>query len=392
MYTLMNMNDKILKFDIVGEGVNEVCKQTMLYVYLTWVDDIDTWIRNRNAAKHREHVKRILESCGINTLSGFIALTHCLSLTDTLWVKSDNEDITWGECNLYYNDFDDVMAKLSFDGNGLYGEQFSITSPELTTDGSFDKCWIRENDYTYLIKAGSTGFQNAGREPYSEVLASQVYEALGNSVKYSLSKFHGKVVSKCASFTSVEYGFKTAGEYGLQGMGIARLLEEYAKLGSEEEFRLMITGDCITINPDRHYGNFGFIIDNVLFKKICINPVFDFNLAFFPYADWFEGFDDMEVWQRKRGPVFGGSYQESFDIVSNSSIRSKLINLKDLYLQVDCDSTFTESRLKIINRFKNIQIDRLLGNKKQFGFADLKDAEGNRLSELFKQMEGNRRR
>ena len=107
-------------------------------------------------------MNKILEMCSGKTKSGFIALTHCLSLTDTLWVKSNNEDVNWKQVNLYENNFDEVISKLSFDaqvaesdylynflsckrreaayGNGLFGIQMSTTSPELTTDGAYDKC------------------------------------------------------------------------------------------------------------------------------------------------------------------------------------------------------------------------------------------------------------
>lgn len=140
--------------------------------------------------------------CGGKTKSGFIALTHCLSLTDTLWVKSDHEDVSWDKVNLYENKFDEVISKLSFDaqaadcgvldnfllckrreaayGNGLFSIQMSTTSPELTTDGAYDKCWLNEDDGIHLIKTGSDGARNTGLEPYGEVLASQVFEKVCN--------------------------------------------------------------------------------------------------------------------------------------------------------------------------------------------------------------------
>lgn len=40
-----------------------------------------------------------------------IALTHCLSLTDTLWVKSEAEDVSWAKVNLYENKFDDYLSR-----------------------------------------------------------------------------------------------------------------------------------------------------------------------------------------------------------------------------------------------------------------------------------------
>ena len=53
--------------------------------------------------------------------------------------------------------------------------KFSTTSPELTTDGAFDKCWVKEDDI-YLIKAGSCTIvevqptlQLADEEAYKEI-------------------------------------------------------------------------------------------------------------------------------------------------------------------------------------------------------------------------------
>lgn len=41
----------------------------------------------------------------------------------------------------------------------------------------------------------------------------------------------------------------------------------------------MIVLDAVILNPDRHFGNFGFIVDNDTFKIKNFAPVFDHNLA-----------------------------------------------------------------------------------------------------------------
>lgn len=369
-YYLMNKDTKLMKFSIDGEGVMEQCSVIEQYTDLPiWLPDIDTWISKRSAAKHRKHVQSILDMMGGRTLSGFIGLTHCLSLNDTLWVKSALENINWDSVSLYSNDFDEVVSKLSFDGNGLCGMKFSITSPELTTDGAFDKCWVKEDDI-YLIKAGSTGASNAGREPYSEVLASQVYTCLcENSVQYKLTHYDGRVVSKCKLFTAEKYGYKAAAIFNLVTPNISKLLNEFSKFGGEDNFRRMIVADAVCINQDRHFGNFGFLVNNETFERVAMAPVFDYNLAMFPYADWYEGFPYMDKWIRERGPQIGTDYYETAKALMTTSIRSDLINLKDLVLEVNTDDKFDKNRLAIVNEFKNIQIDRLLGNHRQFDFT-----------------------
>ena len=76
-------------------------------------------------------------------------------MTDTLWVKSEREEVSWSQVNLYENKFDEDTSKYSFDGNRQINKEMTTTSPELTTDGAYDKCWLNREDGIHLIKTGS---------------------------------------------------------------------------------------------------------------------------------------------------------------------------------------------------------------------------------------------
>ena len=78
--------------------------------------------------------------------------------------------MTWNDVSLYQNEFDENIARIAFNG-GLIGEKFSSTTPEIATDGMFPKCWKRFDKDVYLLKQGSTGAKNAGRESFSELYA-----------------------------------------------------------------------------------------------------------------------------------------------------------------------------------------------------------------------------
>ena len=367
-YTLINKETPLCDFIIEGQGELEICKITREHQPLPfWSQPLSTWVANRSSAKHRAHVEKILEMCGAKTKSGFIALTHCLSLTDTLWVKSDRESVTWKDVNLYENNFDEVVSKLSFDGNGLFGIQMSTTSPELTTDGAYDKCWLNEKDGIHLIKTGSEGARNTGLEPYGEVLASQVFEKLCKSVKYSLRKFDGHIVSDCKIFTSQEFGYKPISLFLKSGVkyGLAETLEIYRDFGCEDDFRRMVVADCITLNCDRHFGNFGFMVNNDTFERTVLNPCFDFNMAFVPFAE--EGFDfgrpelDFDQYLSRRGPVIGSDYVAPAKAILTPQIKKCVEEIRETQLKVPCDQKFTEHRLSQMNMIKNVQCDRILG-------------------------------
>ena len=379
VYTLINKETPLCDFIIEGEGELELCKIIKEYNTLPfWCEPISSWVDNRSSAKHRTHVNKILEMCGGKTKSGFIALTHCLSLTDTLWVKSNKEEVSWRQINLYENKFDEVVSKLSFDGNGLFGIQMSTTSPELTTDGAYDKCWLNKDDGIHLIKTGSDGARNTGLEPYGEVLASQVFEKLCNSVKYSLIKYDGRVVSDCKLFTDEHFGYKPISLFLKNGIkyGLPETLELYREFKSEDAFRRMIVADCITLNCDRHFGNFGFLVNNETFERSILNPCFDFNMAFVPFAE--EGFDfgtapdgtelDFDEYLSKRGPVIGSNYVAPARAILTPDIKKCVEEIRETKLTVPCDDKFTEKRLAQMNMIKNVQCERILGFEAKWEF------------------------
>ena len=368
-YTLMNKTTPLCDFEITGEGDLELCKITRQYKELPfWCSDVDSWISNRSAAKHRKHINKILEMCGGKTKSGFISLTHCLSITDTLWVKSSQEDVTWEELNLYNNNFDEVISRLSFDGNGLFGMQMSTASPELTTDGAYDKCWLNEKDGIHLIKTGSDGARNAGLEPYGEVLASQVFEKICASVKYTLRKFSGRVVSDCKLFTNEECGYKPISIFFKERLTLPRLIEIYDKLDCGDDFRRMIVADCITLNCDRHFGNFGFLVDNETFEQKCLNPCFDFNMAFVPFAEEEIDFKDFDDYLSLRGPVIGSDYVAPAKAILTPEIKKCVEEIREISLVVATDEKFSEKRLAHMNMIKNVQCERILGFDAEWKF------------------------
>ena len=71
-----------------------------------------------------------------------------------------DSDLTWKKVSLFTHEFNEVIAKTAFEG-GLHGYNLSTTSPEYGTDGTFAKCWVREDGIIKLMKRGSTGARKA---------------------------------------------------------------------------------------------------------------------------------------------------------------------------------------------------------------------------------------
>ena len=204
MYCLMNRDEKIASFGV--DPLLESIRIDKQYRNLPQMfGDIDNFVANRRAPKHRENIKELLKMSGCDTLQGFLDVSHTLSLVDTFWVKKTDSELEWNNVSLYTHPFNENIATAALTGE-LNGE-LSTTSPEYGTDGSFAKCWIRENDQIKMLKRGSFGASNAELEPYSEFYSSEVASHFtDNFVKYDLRSREGRICSVCDIFTSEEFG------------------------------------------------------------------------------------------------------------------------------------------------------------------------------------------
>lgn len=94
-YYLMNKDDRLLSFETIqrlGDVLVEERERFSKRMPIGFTD-ISLWIENRNYAKHKDSLKNYLKEWGIDNVDGFIEITHCLGLNDTLWVKDTNSSL-----------------------------------------------------------------------------------------------------------------------------------------------------------------------------------------------------------------------------------------------------------------------------------------------------------
>lgn len=362
-FLLMNKDEIIHVFEIAEYDGEQLYVGEHDYVNAT--GKVSEWLSARmKSAWNRGYIRKFLQRVGADNLIGFIKLTNCASLTDTHWVKPEDSTLKWKDVNLYNGKFEDIY-------DGTYdGDPFPICIPDLTTNGTYDKHWVVKNGI-YLIKAGSTGASNAGMEPYSEVLASQVFKQLivGSTVEYRLNHYNGRAVSECKLFTNESLCFVPHAQRHKDGKGtIEDMLREYSHCDSGDLFRRMMVADAITVNSDRHFGNFGWMRRHRVWSSLCMAPPYDFNMCFSPYADGYHGFDNYDAYLRECVPAIGTTYVRNARSVLTEDIRSDLTNMKHMDLNIPCDDKFTTDRLDKINNIKDVMIDRILGRSAVFAF------------------------
>lgn len=89
MYYLLNKYNIVASFEIRGTGsleYIEILKHDRKQIPF-WINDLNIFISNRKSPKHRENIEILFKQCNCNTLSGYLDVSHALSLNDSFWVK-----------------------------------------------------------------------------------------------------------------------------------------------------------------------------------------------------------------------------------------------------------------------------------------------------------------
>lgn len=256
-------------------------------------DGVSKWLKHRTIPRNRAYVHNFLSKCGLNLNRpiNIIKVSKGLSLNDCYWVVEEGFDGKFCDYNLYENRFSQILALIAFTGYGSSIRTSLASCPEFTTNGMLPKCWRRDRGEIKLYKGGTSGASNTGNEPYSEFYAYQIAKIMGiNAIPYSLAKWKGELCSTCDLFTGIDYAYMPVGRIVTSG-GMNAVREYYDSLGPEFTNALndMIVLDALLFNTDRHFGNFGFLIDNKTNKIAAPAPLFDHGNSLFNFA----GRDDL---------------------------------------------------------------------------------------------------
>lgn len=240
----------------------------------------DDFVNSRRMCKGRQGMEKLMEIWNMKRLDTYLDISHGLSFIDTVWTRRAGEKTSWNDVDLYTHDFNEVIAHQAFTGQGLHGNHIKTTSPEFGTNGALPKCWHKSNGVIKLYKGGILDWKGP-IEPLMEYYACQVAKIMGITyIDYQVEMFRGHLVSVCDIFTSEKYGYRQISDYLTNyGNAVVRTQQLYAQMNQLDALFDMLLFDSIIGNVDRHYGNFGFYIDNTTYKPIAAAPIFDNGMS-----------------------------------------------------------------------------------------------------------------
>ena len=346
---LMNKDNIVASFHIIQQANVTNCEQFNAYGKLPLdMKGINDWLRERYVIMERNRADQLMSQLGLDNLVDRIDFTNCTSLFDSFWVKRADSPLTWNEVSLYRNDFSEYLSRFTMGETVIpnNAKNKKHLSPEYHSEGTFDHCWIRENNSIYMLKAGSHGFVNTGREPFSEVYANQVEEALGyqDYVKYSLTTHLRRlagtkdlketIVTKCAIMTNENVGLIGAAKLGIHSY--QELINYCERISEEAKEKVidMLVLDCLICNIDRHMNNVSMMVDNDTLQVLGVSPIYDNNMAFAPYYMPDQD-ESLEEYTKNLVTKTGMSFDELFQLCYERTSRKQELRGKLRTLAAD---------------------------------------------------------
>ncbi len=374
VFILKHFDTNLLKFSATNNSaypeikilwINEKEKNLFPLDLEVSEDGIASWLKHRTIPKNRFYVDQLLAKTGlnINRPIGIIELCKGLSLNDCYWVVEDSFDGKFEKYNLYENRFSNILALIAFTGFGSNIRSTFRSSPEFSTNGMLPKCWRRKNGKIILYKGGTIGASNTGNEPYSEYYAYNIAKKMRiNAIPYKLTNWKGNLCSTCELFTSLDYSFMPIGKLIKKG-GFEAVRNFYSSLGKEFEDALkeMIVFDAVICNIDRHYGNFGVLINshtNIIEKPA---PIFDNGNSLFNLAGSY--WNNEKELDKYISTLYPSVYEDFFEEARKCltpEIKEKLRSVLNFKFTFNSKIGYSNEKLKLIEKKVRERVRKIL--------------------------------
>ena len=260
-----------------------------LDVRLNNLNNFYFWCASRVLTLDRKYAKEILNSIGATQATtdrerAEIAISyHCLCLTDVFWVRAEREKLRFEDISLYRNTLSGAFVDVSLRGRSLTVENSElITEAEIAgdaaTSGAAPKAWVKKDGVFYLLKDGEL------RDVKAELLASKIADCFrADHIEYTEDCFDGQKVSASRLLTSEEIGIVPMEFVEIYCANHDMDRDTYVKKKDAYAYYMMNIIDYLVGNTDRHWGNWGFLVDHATNRLIRLHPLMDFNKAFQAY-------------------------------------------------------------------------------------------------------------
>lgn len=281
-------------------------------------NSIYEFLKSRSIDSGRTNSRLLRKVLNINVKDDtLISLcSYAASISDNYWFKPKHSKLKYEDISFNNDIFFDTALKGIIT---IYPKKLILT-PELTTNGSYEKGWRNIDGNWWLYKVGTVN------ERYSEVFYSRLFE------KLNLPTAHYEIDGNYIRTANFAKGVNFEPMVSLVGDNedIEYIYDALNKINHQIalDYLRLITFDVVLNNVDRHNENCGILRDKETGEIISLAPNYDDNLSLISrnttlIAVEQEGFLSLFLKTiRKSKKIKEGLKEIEFPIITSNLLRS----------------------------------------------------------------------
>lgn len=281
-------------------------------------NSIYEFLKSRSIDSGRTNSRLLRKVLNINVKDDTLVslCSYAASISDNYWFKPKHSKLKYEDISFNNDIFFDTALKGIIT---VYPKKLILT-PELTTNGSYEKGWRNIDGNWWLYKVGTIN------ERYSEVFYSRLFE------KLNLPTAHYEIDGNYIRTANFAKGVNFEPMVSLVGDNedIEYIYDALNKINHQIalDYLRLITFDVVLNNIDRHNENYGILRDKETGEIISLAPNYDDNLSLISrnttlIATEQEGFLSLFLKTiRKSKKIKEGLKEIEFPIITSNLLRS----------------------------------------------------------------------
>lgn len=263
---LMSMDKVVASFK---DGELKYVDEKLCPLFILRTHNIKHFLASRAIDSSRANSRLLKKALNINEKEDEIVslYSHGATITDTYWFKAKGSKLKYEDIRFDNN----IYSDLALNGELIVYPKIPRLTPELTTPGSYEKCWKKINDEWWLYKKGNQ------EEIFSELFCSELAFLL-NIPTASYEYIDG--VIRTRNF-AIKYNFEPMTSIAGDDDSYERVFNLLYSINKKlaKEYILLMWFDVLVNNVDRHNENCGLLRNRKTGDIVCLAPNFDNNLA-----------------------------------------------------------------------------------------------------------------
>ena len=176
---MVNRNYEIFSGDVLvaiwKDNELNIMNEELLPLYLKRIHNADLWLETRAIDSHRANSRLLKKALRLVEKDDISTVIHVngATITDNYWVCEIGSNLIYNDIKFSDDYFSNLALKGTYDSFNKVANSKRSKTPELTTVGSFEKCWKLRDRKWWMYKKATHD------EMFSELFVYELGKVLG---------------------------------------------------------------------------------------------------------------------------------------------------------------------------------------------------------------------